>query len=65
MLIPTLRTAAEPARSRRAAEDVESVKRLVGLVAVGPQRLRSFRATLGALTQHEWKWVRNGVCWKI
>lgn len=36
MLISTLRTAPEPARSRRAAEDVESVKRLVGLVAAGP-----------------------------
>lgn len=36
MLISTLRTAPEPARSRRAAEDVESVKRLVGLVAAEP-----------------------------
>lgn len=39
MLISTLRMAPEPTRSRRAAEDVESVKRLVGLVAVGPRVL--------------------------
>lgn len=52
MLISTLRTAPEPARSRRAAVDVESVKRLVGLVAAGPRALLVYSTETAFVQSH-------------